>query len=382
MKKKSTYFTLLVLIIFQSCIEEYKPELDNSEGDKYVVFGEITDKEGFQKVVIAKTSSVYHAEKKPVSNCDVKVVDNKGNIYQFIENEQGVYSAYMESQNLLIGTAFKIDIITPSGNFISSDYDTLRECPPIDSVYYEIEKRITPDPDVKIPIIQFYLDYNGVNTKSKLIKIDLTQTYEYHAEYPLKWYYDGRVHQLTEPDYSKQVCWKTSKIPDIYLFSTQKLYENIFSKYPLHQIPNTSERLMFGYSLLIEQRSLSKDAYEYYEKLSSNILKDGSLYDTQPQQIEGNLYNLTNPNNKVIGYFNVCGIEKKRLFFKDIPNFPIEFDGVCTPMLLEWGPYILGERFVYLWYYGDLPGTYLLHPYCVDCTKLGGNLSKPDFWPI
>jgi hypothetical protein len=381
MKKKSTCFILFIFLILQSCIEEYQPKLKNFAKDKYVISGEITDIEGFFTIYVSKSSSVYNPQKQPVSNCDIKVTDNKGTIFNFTESISGEYIAFIEQQYLNIGSSFKVDIVTPEGDLISSEYDSLLACPPIDSFYYEINEKATSDPDYNIPFVQFYIDYNGSNTDTKHIKIDIEGTYEYHSEYPLKWYWDRGVHELTEADYSKQICWRTVKEPDIYILSTENLNENIYTKFPIHTIPNTSEKLIYGYSLLIKQKSISEDAFLYYEKVKANIVKEESLYGTQPQQIEGNLYNVTNPDKKILGYFNVNGINTKRIFIESIPNFEIIYNPPCYPIPLEEGPGFLGSTYTILWYYDDNPLAYTLTTSCVDCTSLGGSIEKPNFWP-
>jgi hypothetical protein len=372
----------MIIAVF-SCIEKFKPDIQQDGSEKYVISGEITDIEGFFTIYVSKSSPVYDPQKRPVSNCDIKVTDNKGTIFNFTESISGEYIAFIEQQYLNIGSSFKVDIVTPEGDLISSEYESLLACPPVDSFYYEINEKATSDPDYNIPFVQFYIDYNGSNTDTRHIKIDIEGTYEYHAEYPLKWYWDGRLHELTEPDYSRQICWKTVKEPDIYILSTENLNENIYTKFPIHTIPNTSEELIYGYSLLLKQKSISEDAFFYYEKVNANIVKEGSLYGTQPQQIEGNLYNVTNPDKKVLGYFNVNGINTKRIFIESIPNFEIIYKPPCTPIPMDFGPGILGSNYGILWYYNDTdkPGVYILNTACVDCTFLGGSTEKPIFWP-
>lgn len=381
MHQNKLYILLFLLIGLFSCIEEYTPDIDSKDSEKYVITGEITDIEGYHSVKVSLSSPVNDANYIPVSGCDVKVSDSNGNTFQFLESTNGEYGAFMEQQYLQIGTAFKIDVVTPEGDLISSEYDSLFYCPSIDSLYYAIDEKPTNDPDYNIPFVQFYIDYDGKNSDTRLIKIDIEETYEYHSDYPLKWYWDGRVHELQEPDYSKQICWKTVKSPDIFTLSTEKLNENVYKKFPIHTIPNTSEKLIYGYSLLLKQKSISKDAYLYYEKISANIVNEGGLYGTQPQQIEGNLYNVTNPEKKVLGYFNVNGINTKRIFIESIPDFEIAYNSPCSPMLLDLGPGMLGNTYGILWYYDGNPDTYKLHINCVDCTALGGNIEKPSFWP-
>ncbi len=62
----------------------------------------------------------------------------------------------------------------------------------------------------------------------------------------------------------------------------------------------------------IQQMSISPDAYNFYKNLESQTQTSGGLADTPPTAIVGNISNITNPDEKVIGFFNVVNIEKKR----------------------------------------------------------------------
>ncbi|RPH32785.1 MAG: DUF4249 family protein, partial [Bacteroidales bacterium] len=53
------YFLFFSILIsaFSSCIEPYSLDIGDQANEKYVVFGQITDQEGYQTVLISKTSS-------------------------------------------------------------------------------------------------------------------------------------------------------------------------------------------------------------------------------------------------------------------------------------------------------------------------------------
>ena len=240
---------------------------------------------------------------------------------------------------------------------------------------------MTTDPEVSIPGIQFYIDYNGIGSNTKRIKIDIEETWKIESKYPIRWIWDGRVLEtFTPPDYSKKVCWKTSSCNNIYVLSTERMTDNKYLKYPLHNIMNTSVKLFNGYSLLISQSSISESTYRYFEKIHANIITEGGLYNTQPQLIEGNFINLSDQNKRVLGNFYVSSVSSKRIFFTHIPDFDLNIKPICEPAILDYGFYFIRgiDKPIYLWFDG---GTFRLSDACVDCTSLGGTTIKPDFWP-
>lgn len=384
MLRNKSIFACMCLIFFivSSCIEEYSPEITDLDINKFVINGRVTNIEGFQSVFISKSSDMSRPVFIPVSNCDVKVIDDKGNIFQLIEVNKGEYNAYFDQKHLAEGTAFKVDIITPNGQLISSEFDTLHYCPEIDTIYYKKEDILTPDPDYKIQGIQFYVDYNGIGSESRHIKWEIEETWEYHARYPYKWYWDGAIHEIYPPDYSKNVCWANNFVQGLYIVSTNNLTENRYEMFPLHYIDNTTQRLAYSYSLNLIQCALSKEAFTYYKTLKTNILTDRGLYNTQPIPNEGNLTNITDPDQIVLGFFYAAGQQSKRIFVYPIENLKLEFNYLCTYRDLT----KVGFRGIYYPFYPAalwLDGAfYWILEDCYDCTCEGGTLDKPDFWPI
>jgi hypothetical protein len=380
-RSKAAVYIALALLLFSSCIEEYDPQIDPDDVQRYVVEGRVTDREGPQSIFISRASSVYNPERIPVQSCVVKIYD--GNDNEFIANEfpGGEYRAFIPGERLFPGAAFKLEVTTPDGDLLVSGYDTLRYCPAIDSVYYAIEDFVTDDPETTIPGVQFYIDYNGENSGSGKIKFEVVETWKYETDYPIKWIWDGRVLTTYDtPDYSKSVCWRTTGSGEIYTLSTEQMSMNRFNRYPLHKVLNNSAKLLMGYSILLRQLAISEPAYLYYEKIKANSVGSGGLYETQPQQVQGNIVNVSDPDSRVLGYFMVAGAAEKRIFIKEFEGLEPDIFELCSPV-----PLSLGYRFlrnltqpVYLWLDG---GAFLLDELCVDCTAWGGTTEKPDFWP-
>ena len=65
----------LALIILgvniSACIEEYKPIVTDQESNKYVIFGNVTNIQGFSTIIISKSSDIDAPKHIPVINCEV-----------------------------------------------------------------------------------------------------------------------------------------------------------------------------------------------------------------------------------------------------------------------------------------------------------------------
>ena len=51
----------------------------------------------------------------------------------------------------------------------------------------------------------------------------------------------------------------------------------------------------------------------------------GSLFDSQPSQLKGNIFNVTNPDEMVIGFVSAGTITEKRIYINnfEIPSFKL-----------------------------------------------------------
>jgi hypothetical protein len=153
---------------------------------------------------------------------------------------------------------------------------------------------------------------------------------------------------------------------------------------PLHFVDNYSPRLMYGYSLLINQFALSEAAYSYWDQLRINNSEQGELYQKQPLSIAGNLHNNTNPDQKILGFFGASSVKSRRIFVNHIDDIDVHQINYCRPETLRIG----GLRAIHP---SDYPAFLVgsedsyslirLRQSCVDCMSLGGTTFKPDFWP-
>lgn len=379
--KFNIIYILLAFLI--SCITPFEPEIKPSEINKYVVSGLVSDYSELQSVSITMASSIGSPAKIPVTGCSVLIRDDRGNLFQMQESGGGLYQRFIDRSYLVPGVSFKVEIVTGSGIKIESDYEKMNECPDVDSVYYLRRDIISNNPGEVTQGIQFFLNVDGKSTDNHFFRWELTETWEYHVPYPREWYYDGTVHHIFPPDYSRKVCWSTIPVNGIFTLSTLGLTENKYEMLPLHFIDNLTSRLMYGYILLVKQFSMSEAAYSYWDQLRINSGGQGGLYEKQPLSITGNLHNLTDPENAVLGFFGASSVRSKRIFIHKVEGLNIKYVPVCTPSVLRKGLIEIRPEDYPSFLFGDEHGyaEVVLGTECVDCFYLGGNNIKPDFWP-
>jgi hypothetical protein len=374
----------MLVSMIPSCIVPFDPHIAAKNINKYVVSGQVNDNSEFQTVSVSMASSVGDPKYIPESGCYVRILDDKSNQFELQESNPGIYRAKIDKSYLNPGTSYKVVILTSNGINIESDFDKMSECPKIDSVYY-IRKELQSNVPGQTTIgLQFYIDLNAGKSDSHFFRWEAIETWEYHAPYPREWYYDGTIHHISPPDFSRIVCWSTELVKNIYTLSTVGLVENRYTMLPLQFVDNHTSRLMYGYSLLINQFALSEAAYSYWDQLRINSSEQGGLYEKQPLSIEGNLHNYTNPDQVVLGFFSASSVKSRRIFISKIDDLPLDFSDYCSPDTLrvgglhsidpsEYPAFLVGNKLRYL--------PIQLSQYCVDCMAQGGTTIKPDFWP-
>ena len=384
MRNKGIYF-ILILLVANACIKPYDPKLNDNAINKYVVQGLVSSVEGWQEVAVSRTSSIDKAEFFPISGCDLSIIDDQGNTFELEQFDDGKYRVFMYSSELVTGRGYMVKILMPNGDILESEYDVMPEGPSeMGDVYFQIEEQLTDDPEFAFNGIQFYTDFSASEDDGKYYRWKCTETYEYHSEYPLEFYYDQTgVHQVSPPDYSKMICYKTNIIEDVYTLSTLNLASNSFDAYKLNYVKNSSNRLDILYSLLVEQASISEEAFNYYDKLRINVEQSGGLYTSQPLAIKGNFTNTTNPDNEVLGYFQASTVASTRVFIEPLDDLELDFLSACILNPLRFG-FIEIPRSEYPAYLFSSGGDWTLTTMtktCVDCTQSGGVIEKPDYWP-
>ncbi|RIW18740.1 DUF4249 domain-containing protein [Algoriphagus lacus] len=85
----------------------------------------------------------------------------------------------------------------------------------------------------------------------------------------------------------------------------------------------------------VRQLSIDKQGYEYWRKVRELVNNTGSVFDTPPAPIRGNLFNVNDPEEVVLGYFEVAKANVTRIYTTraDVPFF---LEEICA--------YIPGKR--------------------------------------
>lgn len=369
---------MLALVLMYSCEEEYFPEVVKYQ-DLLVVDGMIHSGPGPYTVKLSFSAPVDNPQYLPYSGCQVIIEENTGLREVLTETEPGTYMTAEDGIQGQVGKTYTLIIHTPDEKTYHSEPQKLLAPVDIENIQASLEYRESQELNHDLVGYQFYLTTAQATTDSVNFMWDLTETWEYTSDFIIEYVYQGFIEEFSDFD-SVYRCWKSDHIPNIYTHSTAGLSQQKIVDFPLNYVTTQTRRLMIRYSLLVDQYVIGKQAYQFWDDLSEQIEEESSLFYSQPYQISGNLKNINDPDEPVLGYFVVAGKSSKRIFV-DRPAGEYLYYEQCVPITdlrglgfthpSEWPVYLTELGSGELAYASDI---------CFDCTLRGGQLDPPPFW--
>ena len=368
-----------LLLCTYSCIEPFHPEMEEME-DMLVINGSISDRTGWHSVKVSRSSPFNEPGFIPEQGSVVRVEDENGKEVTYSEYRPGVYWASLDESFLGVNKAYKLFVYTQDGEEYQSDYDSLLACPTIDSLYYEIDTYESDFPNITYQGgIQFYVDVKGKAGDSRNFLWKPIETYEYHSAFLIQYVWTGNsAKEFDAPD-SLSRCYSINSISDLYTASTRHLVANELNKYPLNYVSGNTPRLKVKYGLMVTQHSLSNDAFLYWDKMRTLISETGGLYEKQPAGSVGNIININDDAEQVLGYFYASQEREKWILVKRqfpfyIANYVCRIDTAVMSELLP------GDHLISLNEEGVGRPYGCSDPPCFDCRLRGGTLEPPNYW--
>ena len=185
-----------------------------------------------------------------------------------------------------------------------------------------------------------------------------------------------------------RTCWRTEFSKDVIILSTEAFEEDRISDFPVRFISTSEPQLYLKTSVLVKQYSLSKETFEYWRNLKRINEDPGGFFDPIPTELIGNITNINDPEEPVLGFFSADGINTKRIFIarEDLPTVPLStgFESCVYDTLdqFEMGFFVRTQG-VYVQDVISITGAVIGYgatsKRCADCT-IEGTREKPDFW--
>lgn len=374
------YLPCLLLTLLSGCVSEYNANLPATDENILIVEGDI----------VANTNSQFSLSKSfPLSVDKLPADYNDITATIVIVGSDG----YRSESGSRIGTGkyqipvgeLKSDVaygieIEYNGAKYTSIPATPLATPEIDELAW---KQPVPKEEVTI-----HLSTQGDPEKFQYYMWNYAEDWEITAAFYTNCFYDpmtgGMYQESPDPVY---YCWKKYSSQKILIATTESQRENRILNYPLYKINPSDDRTSVLYSVLVKQRALSKEAYDYYQNLQKQNESMGGLFTPQPSEVQGNISCNTDPSRKVIGFVGVLkNTTEKRIFITTTEITHPFSRSTCEAYDDEYFAELQLSSFADRYSAGFVPVGMAIPEFwtqgkCADCQKNGGTKKKPEFWP-
>jgi hypothetical protein len=383
---KFAYFFYLLLLPLVCCVEPYTIESIGTQ-ELLVVEGHISSDLRQHEIIISKTASISNQEFIPESRALVYIKDGHGVTTLFTEGQPGHYLT--PTFKGLVGNTYTLFITTESGRQLTSDEVTLMDTPEITNIYATYSKNLRVNGESGG--FQIFLDTEDPTRTTNYYRWEFDGTWEIQTPFESNFVWLGG-NTVVIRDNPVSTCYASELSNNILLQSTQGLADGKVTAQVLQTLSQYSPQMRIMYSVLVRQYAISQRAYLYWQNLKKINQSQGTLYDTQPGTVVGNITSL-NDDQPVLGYFDAGVVKERRVFFRarDFRNA-----GYISPGFLDYclllnqikipdnkiGEFLSQNKDMeIIGATGIGPSIlYLLPKQCCNCTSLGSNV-KPAFWP-
>lgn len=335
---------ILSLIFLVSCEEYYTPALEEVTR-AMVVESHITNDPKQNFVRISRTRNFYSTSAVEwITGALVELVEDNFKVVKAREDAPGYY---VFPSTPVSGKKYRLRI-SHLKDVYESDYLVMPPLPVIDSLYtrHEVEKEYKTNaynvPELfEKPGRQLYIDAP--------VTPEL-QYYRFNHRAIIQWVYNPHLvsdpsaqsipnRKLSQPifksapalpipigeDTSMHVLYGWISHTEVGLFNLSKPKEFSaavgISKHPIVSLAYNSAQYLdstlqkpFNWIIILDQYGISKESYDFYEKLNRQFSSDGSLFDPVMTQVFGNIHCKNDPEKIVLGFFDLKSFRQYRYY--------------------------------------------------------------------
>jgi Domain of unknown function (DUF4249) len=308
MKNKLQILFFVIAVLLASCVDKYDPKLVG-ETSLLTVDGGITNADGPYEIAISYSAGYNSKESvydKQTNGTTIYIIDNLGNRENLNQAGNGRFLTRTEFKGV-VGRTYTLNIQTPDGKKYASTPETMKAVSQIDKIYGEYEPLLTT-PRPIIGQFNVFLD-----TK------DPVETEDYYRWTWTHYYIPNfsRIYTVpgTDPPqrftvkYCKPAsCWHFESCKGCILLANDKFVNgNKIAHLKIATVPYDD---ITPYYFLIEQKAITKQEYDYWKIIKDQTSNSGGVFDVPPASAKGNISNISDKNEVILGYFGASGVNK------------------------------------------------------------------------
>ena len=312
------YWFGIVLFCFVSCIDQ----LDVGTEDALrvlVVEGSISTLPGPHYILLSKSaqygdSFVDFSRKE--TDAFVRIRDQVGGQVVLQEVEDGTY-ATPASFRAKVGSSYSIVIETSDGTQYASSPEKVEQAPKIDSLISRYRRLPSLADNLFDHGIEVYSVFKDDPEKQDFYLFKNNGTYLVETYPELYQFNPPEGRPIPAPKDCCKICWVDEESADdeIRITSDRDFNGNTTTQLTSFIIDDGG-RYDDKYLIRVFQNSITKEAFQFFELLESQLSISGDLFDPPPATLRGNIINITEPEDPVIGYFYASDVAVDSLFLE------------------------------------------------------------------
>lgn len=369
-----------------SCVYPYEPDFTGTSGSLVIDGDMLIGAESTFSLHFTKgIDEGYLEESYPVGRLWIESAT--GEIYEASHTGRGEYVLDSRSADpagsyrLHFDEAY-VGIASASYRRYASDWQTSPGVCVLDSLSY----RIDPDGENIRFLMTFHSD-DGCHW----FRYHTREDWEYTA--PMFTHYQYKGSDKDNP-YGRIVgfedgnntyyCWNKDTSLGLNMISTADLSGDRYVDYPLVSMDKSSQKISYLYRLDVTLYSISEENYKYYRNIRDNSGNGGDLFAPIPSELRGNIRNLDDESELVLGYFGISSVATGRIYEQDSE---VNFHRMKHELFEKRQIAQFDWPHMHMRGYRPCSFDYMVNDYlwveqrCVDCTSWGGNKNKPADWP-
>ena len=309
--QKIIFINLLfgIFLIIGSCIDPFTIELE--EGQVFlVVDGEFTPEKRPHLLELYYTNSQVSRRRTPTEGATIELVSGEGERELYTEIDKGIYQLKGEKIEGEENGEYFVKIKLVNG----AEYQ---------SVPAKMPRQIKGDSAyIRFNFLEETL-ITGAITKTSFLEVFVDSPLPQNdSDYWLKW------EVSTLYSFPEIMCGPLGPPPDICFIPGKNDPQQLmllngerFGNGRVERLKVNEKRLVsnnFEYRgrhyFLVNQQSINKETYDYWEKVNRVANQTGSIFDAPPAGIPGNIYNVNDPEEMVLGYFELTHTDSLRAY--------------------------------------------------------------------
>jgi hypothetical protein len=332
--KNTSFYLLLIGIVTWACVNPIKDFVQIDATSFTTIEADISDDAQLSKVRLTSSSNRLVSQLAlPISKAVVYVTDQSGVKTNFTEGiPLGTYYPSAGFKGV-VGSTYKLYVKMLTGQTYESTAETMKGVPEIENAItrFEIFDQYSKV-DVRRAGFTVYLDFKDMPSEGDFYLWNWKnyRNASFCATCTDGGKFDFKKLDCVQPKFPTDAilnymcdgnCWDINTNNDLNVFSDVLTNGQRVVGRQVARIPFDN---WTPYYFRLEQRSITKNAFAFYQSLISQVQSSGSLFDVPAEtRFSLNIKSLTTPSERVLGIFNVFSVRKKIFYIDRRKNIPV-----------------------------------------------------------